>query len=407
LSGGEGNMSEVLVTDGNQRSALALTRALGRRAVSVVVGAEEFPCLSSRSKYCSRTFVYRPPLSDPDGFAEDILKELESKDYDLLIPMADLTAFLVSQNKKRLSQSTRIPLPEKEIFEKACNKAEVLRLAQENGIPIPGTHFTEDFDEIKNLSSRLAYPMVIKPRRSKFFVGNGWVHAGVDYAYSAEELIHKCQNKNVHLPPPLIQERITGPGYGVFALFNRGKPKAFFSHKRLREKPPSGGVSVLSESIRVDPLMKRYATCMLEKLSWHGVAMVEFKLDRKDHQPKLMEINPRFWGSLQLSIDSGVNFPYLLYRMSMEGDVEPVWEYKVGAKNRWLLGDLDHLLARLLRSNRKLNLPPGFPSRWKSWWQFLRFSERNLKYEILTLDDPRPGFFELKEYLEGFVTKGN
>ena len=398
-------MSKVLVTDGNQRSTLALTRALGRQGVSVTVAAEEFPCLCSESKYCSQTLVYRSPLSDPDGFANDILKELERGNYDLLIPMADLTAFLVSENKKRFSQCTRIPLPEKEVFEKASDKAEVLRLAQENGIPIPRTYFIKDFDEMKDLSTHLAYPVVIKPRRSKLFVGNGWVHAGVDYAHSAEELIFKCENQKEPLPPPLIQERITGSGYGVFGLFNRGQPRAIFCHRRLREKPPSGGVSVLSESIPVDPLMKSYAICVLEKLSWHGVAMVEFKFDPKDRQPKLMEINPRFWGSLQLSINSGVNFPYLLYRMIVDGDVEAVWEYKEGAKNRWLLGDLDHLLARLLKSDRKLNLPPGFPSRWKSLWQFLKFSERNLKYEVLTLDDPKPGFFELKEYLKALITK--
>jgi predicted ATP-grasp superfamily ATP-dependent carboligase len=351
--------------------------------------------------------AYDSPASNPNGFVEDILKELKSHNYDLIIPMTDLTAFLVSENKKKLSHYTHIPLPEKEIFQKACDKAETLRLAQENGIPIPETNFVENFDEIKNISRLLSYPVVIKPRRSRIFTRNGWMHAGVDYAYSAEELIYKCQNQNVLLPPPLIQERIIGPGCGVFALFNRGRPKAIFSHKRLREKPPSGGVSVLSESIPVDPLMKRYATCLLEKLSWHGVAMVEFKLDQRDQLPKLMEINPRFWGSLQLSIDSGVNFPYLLYRMSSKRNVEPVWKYKVGVKNRWLLGDLDRLLTRLLRSNKKLNLPPGFPSRWKSWWQFLKFSERNLKYEIFTSDDPRPGFFELKEYLKGFITKGN
>lgn len=400
-------MSEVLVTDGNQRSALAFTRALGRQGISVIVAEKQIPCLASQSKYCSRTLVYRPPSSNPDGFVEDILRELKNRNYDLLIPMTDLTVLLVSENKDELSRYTRIPFPEKEIFQKACDKAEVLKLAQELKIPIPSTYFVENWDEIKNLSSRLSYPVVIKPRRSGFLVGNGWVHAGVDYAYSANELILKSQNQNRLLPPPLIQERITGPGCGVFVLFNRGRSRAIFSHKRLREKPPSGGVSVLSESIPVEPQMKHHANCLLEKLNWHGVAMIEFKWDQKDHLAKLMEINPRFWGSLQLAIDSGVNFPYLLYRMTTEGDVKPVWEYRVGMKNRWLLGDLDHLLVRLLKSNQKLKLPSGFPSRWKSLWQFFRFSERNLKYEILTSDDPRPGLFELKEYLEGIINKGN
>jgi predicted ATP-grasp superfamily ATP-dependent carboligase len=391
-------MSEVLVTDGNQRSTLALTRALGREGISVTVAEEELPCLSSQSKYCSRKVAYRSPSSNPNEFVEDILKELESHAYDLLIPMTDLTAFLVSENKEKLSQVTHIPLPAKEIFQKACDKAEALHLAQENGIPIPRTYFLKGFDEIENLSSSLAYPVVIKPRRSNFFAGNGWVHVGVDYAYSAEELIFKCNRQNELLPPPLIQERITGPGSGVFALFNRGKPKAVFFHRRLRERPPSGGVSVLSESIPVDPVMKRYAICVLEKLGWHGVAMVEFKWDRKDHQPKLMEINPRFWGSLQLSIDSGVNFPYLLYRMSMEGDVESVWDYKVGVKTRWLLGDLDHLLSRLFKSEKKLSLPKGFPGRLATVREFLKFWQENMNYEILFRDDLGPAFFEIERY---------
>jgi predicted ATP-grasp superfamily ATP-dependent carboligase len=400
-------MSGVLVTDGNQRSTLALTRALGRQGISVTVAEREVPCFASQSKYCSRALAYRPPSSDPQGFVEDILKELKSSCYDLLIPMTDLTAFLVSENEKKFSQHIQIPLPPKEIFQKACDKAEVLKLALENGIPIPTTYFVGDWDEMKKLSSQLSYPVVIKPRTSSLFVGDGWVRVGVDYAYSAEEFIFKCESPNRLLPPPLIQERIIGSGYGVFALFNRGKARAIFFHKRLREKPPSGGVSVLSESIPVDPQMKLYAVRMLERLSWHGVAMIEFKLDEKDCQPKLMEINPRFWGSLQLAIYSGVNFPYLLYKMILEGDVEPVWEYQVGVKNRWLLGDLDHLLARLFKSNQALHLPSGFPRRWESLREFLKFSERNLRYEIFSPDDSRPGLFELKEYLRGLVTKGN
>jgi predicted ATP-grasp superfamily ATP-dependent carboligase len=406
LSAEEDDMSEVLVTDGNQRSTLALTRAIGRQGISVTVAEKEIPCLSSQSKYCSRTLVYRSPSSDPSGFIEDIFRALKDHNYDLLIPMTDLTVFLVIENRKKFSPYVRIPLPEKEVFRKACDKAEVLKLAQENGIPIPRTYFAEDLEGIKNIAHQLSYPVVIKPRRSWFFVGNGWIHLGVNYAYSAEELVFKWENQNKLLSTPLIQERITGPGCGVFALFNRGTPRAVFFHKRLREKPPSGGVSVLSESIPVDVRMKRYSIRMLEELGWHGVAMIEFKLDQKEHRPKLMEINPRFWGSLQLAIHSGVNFPYLLYRMSMEGDVEPVWEYQVGVKNRWLLGDLDHLLARLLKSNKALQLPLGFPSRWKSWWRFLKFSERNLKYEILTSDDPRPALFEIKEYLRRFTIKG-
>jgi len=83
-----------------------------------------------------------------------------------------------------------------------------------------------------------------------------------------------------------------------------------------------------------------YGLKILKSLHWHGVAMVEFKKDLHDNQFKLMEINPRFWGSLDLPIASGVDFPYLLYKMSIEGDVKPKISYRKGLRYAWFPLDL-------------------------------------------------------------------
>ena len=108
----------------------------------------------------------------------------------------------------------------------------------------------------------------------------------------------------------LLQERIEGPGVGVFVCCDRGEPVALFAHRRLREKPPSGGVSVLCESAAArSDRRATSATRLLQALDWRGVAMVEFKRDLRDGSLRLMEINGRFWGSLQLAIDAGVEFP--------------------------------------------------------------------------------------------------
>ena len=67
--------------------------------------------------------------------------------------------------------------------------------------------------------------------------------------------------------------------------------------------------------------------------------MVEFKKDARDGKFILMEINPKFWGSLDLSISSGVNFPKLLVEMALNGDVEPVFSYNTNIKFRWPFPD--------------------------------------------------------------------
>ncbi len=114
-----------------------------------------------------------------------------------------------------------------------------------------------------------------------------------------------------------------GEALGVAVLMNfASEPKASFTYRRLREYPIAGGPSTLRESIW-NPALQERAEHLLASLGWIGVAMVEFKVDPRDGEPKLLEVNPRFWGSLHHAIVCGVDFPFLLYRLAMDGDVDP------------------------------------------------------------------------------------
>jgi hypothetical protein len=129
------------------------------------------------------------------------------------------------------------------------------------------------------------------------------------------------------------------------------------------------------------------------------VAMVEFKVDHLTRVPLLMEINGRFWGSLQLAIDAGMNFPWLLLQMAVGRAVNPFdSSYRTGVKSRWLLGDLDHLLMRLWKPEAGLNLPPGSPSKWQCVRDFFDFFNRETFLETEQLSDMRPFFYELRRY---------
>ena len=143
--------------------------------------------------------------------------------------------------------------------------------------------------------------------------------------------------------PLLAQRLVDGPGLGVFLLVWDGRTIASFAHRRIREKPPTGGASVFRESVPVDPELLRWSEGLLGRFGWRGVAMVEFKADRETGTPYLMEINGRFWGSLQLAIDSGVDFPRMLVDLATGHDVKRSPGYRQGMKTRWLWGEVDHL----------------------------------------------------------------
>jgi predicted ATP-grasp superfamily ATP-dependent carboligase len=392
-------MDKVLVLDGRQRSSLAVVRSLGRQGIFIAVGDEQQPCLSSRSKYCRETFKYISPARSPLGFIEELLSWLRTHEYDMIIPTTDITCYLVAEHKEEISRYTRVPIVGGHLFKMASDKAEVLKLCIQKGIPTPKSCLPNCIDDVIKMSAEITYPAVIKPRRSKFLIDSNWVETGVDYAESADDLVKIFEKSSPSLPLPIIQERIPGPGIGAFVLMNNGESKAVFFHRRIREKPLSGGVSTLRESIAVDQTTMDYSIKLLEALDWYGVAMVEFKLDSRDNLPKIMEINGRFWGSLQLAVDSGIDFPFMLYKMAMDGDIEPATGYKVGIKSRWLMGDLDHLLIRLFHSDAKLKLPKGFPGRLRTFIDFMKFYQRDQIYEINRWDDMKPFLFELKDYI--------
>ncbi|MEK7803544.1 MAG: ATP-grasp domain-containing protein, partial [Deltaproteobacteria bacterium] len=234
-----------------------------------------------------------------------------------------------------------VPFADYALTANVQNKAWLMKYAETNGYPCPKTLGT-DLKSVPTVLNDFCYedveyPLVIKPRESS---GS----RGIIYVKKPSEFPAALKKVQDRYPLPIVQEYIPhGGAYGVGALFNRNsEPKAAFVYKRLREYPVTGGPSTLRESVKNDEI-KEIALNLLKSLKWTGIAMVEFRVDARDGRPKLMEINPRFWGSLQLAIISGVDFPYLLYKMAVDGDIEPVWDYRVGIRCRWLIpGDILH-----------------------------------------------------------------
>jgi predicted ATP-grasp superfamily ATP-dependent carboligase len=392
-------MTRVLVTDGDERAALAVTRALGGQGVEVIVGAEKQPSLAATSKYCARSVVYPPPHRDPSGFLDCLHGVLAHQKVDALFPISDIAMHVIGPNKSEFERHTRMPIPDHRVFEAISDKYNLMRLAQDLDVAIPDTIFVPDGNIQPMLDGIASFPVVVKPACSLIKHEQGWRKTAVHYASDQSELRDLYGRHDYLARPSLIQRRVLGEGQGVFVLMNEGMPLAMFAHRRIREKPPSGGVSVLRESIPLEKVLVDPALRLLQHVRWHGVAMVEFKVDRATNMPILMEINGRFWGSLQLAIDAGMNFPWLLFQLAAgQAVVPPDHGYRCGIKSRWLLGDLDHLLIRLRKPDAALNLPPGSPSKWQCVRDFAKCFNRDTFYEIEKLGDMHPFLYELRQY---------
>lgn len=393
-------MHKVLVLDGNQRSALATTRSLGQRGIQVVVADEFRETLSGSSRYCSERFTYPSPYCHSDEFLAVLREEASRRGISIFLPMTDVTTNLILQHRGEF-RGIGIPFSSFEQLDELSDKCKLFELARQLGIPMPITRFVRRMADLHDLQLDLEFPVVLKPFRSTICTDGGWIRASVSYARSFEEIsevVGKSESFKQH--PFLIQEYIPGTGHGIFALYDYGKPAIFFAHKRIREKPPSGGVSVLSESVELDPAQLGIAKKLLDHVKLHGVAMVELKVSA-DGKPYLIEVNARFWGSLQLAIDAGVDFPYMLYRMAIGDVVTETRDYNIGARSRWLLGDLDHLYLRLKSTSSGPSEVRPRLSRWRAFVEFLRFLDKNTKYDVNRWHDIKPFLFELRTYFSG------
>ncbi len=388
-------MENVLVTDGNQRAALAVTRSLGGHGLRVITADSCSPTLSSRSKYAAASEVYSDP-NELDAFIASVRRIVDQHGIRTIIPISEITLFTLLQHREALG-GVEIPFDSYEKISLLSDKARLVELCQKNNIPCPKSVYYESGEAALAASRDFEFPVVLKPYKSRIFSDGAWVSTSVKYAASAEQLRQLCTTNPVFAGFPfMIQEYIEGRGQGVFLLCDHGKPVATFCHKRLREKPPSGGVSVLCESVDPPEEMLAIACELLSSVAWHGVAMVEFKVN-DERGPFIMEVNTRFWGSLQLAVDAGVDFPYLLWRMYSGKPTTLIRNYKKGQRLRWLIGDLDRLYL-VIRS-------PDFSvsQKLRELLSFLAMFRRRQRFEVNRLQDIRPFGEELRQYWASLI----
>jgi len=386
-------MHKVLVLDANQRSALAIIRSLGRRGLEIVVGDQVANALGAASRYAAASVQYPDPAASPTSFVREIITLAERLRIDTIFPATDLTTMLLV-SQPNLSKIARLAAPPAASYEALTDKARLLELAGSLGVPIPVTRIANTGGAILDAARDIGFPIVLKPARSRYLKGDRVISTSVEIVNDHERLLATLGRLSWLADIPcLVQQFIHGHGAGIFALYASARPAAWFAHRRLREKPPAGGVSVLCESVPIDAAMQSSAAKLLSSAGWTGAAMVEFRVDH-DGTPYLIEVNGRFWGSLQLAIDCGVDFPWLLYQIIQGSSAVKPQPYIVGRRLRWLLGDLDSLLISL----REARSSPNTKARALS--AFLRsFADLGCRQEILRFQDPRPGFREIKDWL--------
>ena len=334
---------KILVTQSGMKHSLGMIRSLAKQGYEVhgLVQPGEKQPLASYSRYCRGVFVI--DQQNEESFLRDLTRLLEIQKFDVMIPVGFPVTHYVAKHATELRRLVSFLSPDTKSEAVANDKFAVQELAKSIGVPSPKTYLVTNRADIDTALSELEFPIIIKGRRES---GSGIVAT----AHSRDEAHRQFQNLVTRFSLdqdayPVLQEFVPGWGCGFFAIYHEGTCERVFMHKRIREYPPSGGASCCAESFH-DARLSEYGRKLLDALVWNGVAMVEFRYDERINDYRLIEINAKFWGSLELALESGADFPGDFVKISTGQAVQFTDRYK-NIRYQWLLsGDLLHGLRR-------------------------------------------------------------
>ena len=370
------------VVVGGDYQGLGIVRSLGRRGIPVFVVDDE-PSLSRFSKYTTK-FLREPGLRDERKTIDSLLeigKRFGLQDW-VLYPTRDETVAAFSRYREELEKAFRVPTPHWNSVQWAWDKRNTYKLAQELGIPAPITHYPEHIDQLAELS--LAPPFAIKPAIKEHFIyatkAKAWradTHTELKTLFSkASELLPRGEI--------MVQEVIPGGGSQQFsycAFFRDGRAVGKMTVRRRRQHPIQfGRASTYVETVDL-PILEELSEKFLRKIGYYGLVEVEYKLDPRDSQYKLLDVNARTWGYHTLGANAGLDFSYMLFSDQLGW---PVPTSQVGAGLAWLrmMTDLPAACMALRAGDVDLKC-------------YMRTLRTYTTEAVFSVDDPLPGFAEM------------
>lgn len=364
----------VIVTNARNRIAYNIVRSLGEKGITVYTADSVPRSMSFASRYSRGHFIYPSPYREQRAFIDSIIDNAKRLGAKAVIPVYEET-FLMAKFKDELARHFNLVIPDYGNILLAHNKDRWSKTAENAGVPVPRSY---DIGELRKtgIPSSVRFPVLIKPKQG----GGGWAIKKVEDRKCLEAALSKGTYEDLPWDRFFLQERIEGENHCVAMLFCNGSYRAKVTYKQLRDYPVTGGQATLRVSIN-NRLAEEYLKTLLERLNWHGVCQADFVVDKSTGTPYLIDLNPRFWGSLAQAIASGVDFPYLVYKIAVDGDVPPVEGFRTGAMSRWIGGDVRAFMS-LFKTGKKTGIIKNF------------FSPLSgpVYYDDFSLRDPLPFF---------------
>lgn len=305
----------AIVTDVHYRMSPALVRTLGEAGVEVVTcergrASPAAPPLGGLSRRAAR-HVWLEEERYPEALLA-LCREVgrERNCRPALLPVGAATLGMLAANREAFSGVCGLCIPTAGQLDLFNSKEQAASLAEKLEVPVPERFSRQEGEDLAAFSHRLPLPCVVKPVcGEKLGLAARDRYAVVRTPEEAER--HYARFLALAGEPPVVQAYLPGGALGCSVLALEGEVRASICHRRIREYPASGGPSSCCvQEDRED--LRRYAARMAAETGYTGLAMFEFKEDASG-APRLLEVNPRVWGTFPLARAAGSELPLMWF----------------------------------------------------------------------------------------------
>lgn len=358
----------VLVLDSGKQ-ALAMIRGLKEIGciVTVLCKTRLDPCYVSNRP--DKKLLIPQMAEIDDKYIKRLLKIVKSGDFDILMPIGELTTNPITKNEALFKQYVKIACAPRETYIKAFNKQTTFDTAMKNGIPCPYTRRSDQ--DIEDFLAHAKFPIIIKPRE-------GLGSIGFHKFESESEFRSWLKDDSFNVDDYVVQEFVHFENRIGTNLFvdQKGNICSSYAVDVLRWFPIDAGAGVLIRTVDAHEVLD-YAGKLLKALEWKGFANVAFMIDKNTGEPRLLEINGRIPASIKMAYMCGYNISRQMLEMIYDQDVI---QYPENTNFDLYIRHLDTDIAWFLKSKDRFRTKPS----WFSW--------KNTKEILFSWDDPKPFF---------------
>lgn len=299
---------DILIPDGESLFSLWMINCLSKhKNIRIHVVSKE-KWVESRFSWHVKSFTYFAGSEDEDERINFLSSLILDKKIDVILPSHVPDIRMLSKHRDHFENlGLKIVLSSVESLDIANSKWNLAEFLQKHQFPTPKT-FLVDKSDTDNIND---FPILFKPL-------SAWNGIGFQLVKTKEEL-EFLNNSKVN--KFIGQEYVNGIDLCVNLICKNGRILAKTIQKGIIPNSdkfkPNMGANFINDDALSEIIEK-----ILAKLSWSGVVNFDVIFDPVRKKYFIIEMNPRFWGSVEASERVGVNFPFLMCLLSLDIDFE-------------------------------------------------------------------------------------